>query len=103
MYIEIDKEALPYEFEMELAGEVFGFTFNYNERFDFFTVDLTKDDELIAAGYKITYGQPLFSALADKRLPKWDIIPIDESGQPVERITYDNFGSQVVLLVGEPE
>lgn len=101
MIIEIDKEAIPYRVEYELAGGIYIFIFKYNERFDFFTVDLYQEDELIVAGSKIVYGQPLFSSLTDKRLPKVDIFPIDESGKPVERITWENFGETVVLLVGE--
>jgi hypothetical protein len=101
MIIEIDKEAIPYQFDIELAGEVFTMEIHYNTRFDFFTVTLYKDDELIVAGEKIVYGNPLFSSIIDERLPKVPIIPIDESGKPVERITWDNFGETVVLLVGE--
>lgn len=102
MQIEIDKPAIPYRFDMELAGEVFTFELNYNERFDFFTIDLYKDDEPIVVGEKIVYGRSLFSTIEnDERLPKVVILPIDESGQPVDRITWDNFGETVVLLVGE--
>ena len=42
-YIEIDKDEIPYSFEIELAGEVFEIEVNYNQTYDFFTVDLFKD------------------------------------------------------------
>ena len=100
MYIEIDKEAIPYRFEIELGGELFEMEIKYNQRFDFFTVDLYRDDELLLAGQKIVYGQPLFPDY-DNRFPKVPIIPMDESGTPIDRITYDNFGESVLLLVGE--
>lgn len=99
--IDIDKEAIPYQFDMELAGELFTMELRYNERFDYFTIDLLRDDEPIVIGEKIVYGRPLFSTLSDSRLPKDVIFPMDESGRAVEKITWDNFGETVVLLVGE--
>lgn len=101
MQIAIDKTAIPYQFDIELAGDVFTMEINYNERFDFFTIDLHKDEQPIVVGEKIVYGKPLFSALTDSRLPKVVIFPIDESGQAVFKVTWENFGETVVLLVGE--
>lgn len=101
MIIEIDKEDIPYRFDIELAGDFYTFEIHYNGRFDFFSFHLYKDGELIVAGEKIVYGKELFSTITDDRLPKVVILPIDESGQPVEKITYNNFGKTVVLLVGE--
>ena len=44
-YLDIDKSLVPYEFEILLAGELFKFRVNYNEEFDYFTIDLFKDDK----------------------------------------------------------
>jgi hypothetical protein len=101
MIIEIDKEAIPYQFDMDLAGEIYSFEINYNERFDFFTVDLSKNDVPLIYGEKIVYGKPLFSSYESADLPKMVILPIDESGKTVEAITWDNFSDTVILLVGE--
>lgn len=100
MHIEIDKEAIPYRFEIELAGELFEMEIKYNQRFDFFAVNLYRDGELLLAGQKVVYGQPLFPE-HDYRFPKVSIIPMDESGAAIDRVTYQNFGENVVLLVGE--
>jgi hypothetical protein len=101
MYIDIDKEAIPYQFDIELAGELFTMDIRYNERADFFTVDLSKDDNPIVIGEKIVYGRPLFSTISNSMLPASVIFPIDESGRAVDKITWDNFMETVVLLVGE--
>ena len=59
-YIDIEKNSIPYTFEIVLAGETFQFTVNYNSFGDFFTVDLYKNNELVRMGEKIVYGLPLF-------------------------------------------
>lgn len=35
-YIDIDKNEIPYSFEIELAGEIFELEVNYNQAHDFF-------------------------------------------------------------------
>ena len=100
MHIEIEKNEIPYTFEIEWEEELYTFEINYNERFDFFTIGLSKDDEVVVAGEKMVLNQPLFYQMSDDRLPKVLLIPTDESGT-AERITYDNLGKSVFLQIGE--
>src|SRR5690625_4846014 len=102
MILPIDKERVPYRFEVQLNGEVFIFEIHYNGENDFFTVDLFKNDEVIIYGEKIIYGQPLFGALTDARLPSEPIIPLDPSGRE-NRVSFDNLGESVFLYIGEVE
>jgi len=97
-YIEIDKEAIPYRFEIDLAGEIFIFEVHYNERFDYFAVDIEKSGEVILQGAKIVYGNPLFNFSNDPRLPKVKITPIDEAGNET-RAGYDQLENTVFLAV----
>lgn len=101
MIIPIDKENIPYQFEIELAGNVFVFEINHNVEHNFFTFDLFKDDEVLALGEKLVYGSPLFS-YADERFPEVTITPKDKSGNET-RVTYDNFGETVFLFVGDDD
>ena len=100
MIIEIEKDLIPFRFDMELANELFTFEVHYNARFDFFTIDVEKDGKPLILGDKLMLNKPLFSTFTDERLPKVYIIPMDEAGE-VDRITYDNFGKRVFLYVGE--
>lgn len=100
MYIEIDKDLIPYKFDVPLANELFTFTIRHNERYDFFTVDVEKDSEVLVVGEKLVLDKPLFASLNDNRFPKVHIIPVDESGVET-RISFDNFGEKVFLFVGE--
>lgn len=97
-YIDLKVEEIPCQFETELAGEIFSLKFDYNYRFDFFTVDLSKNGEPIVYGEKIVYGIPLFSSVFDSRLPKANIVARDLSGS-VDRIGWDELGTSVFLMV----
>lgn len=100
-YLDIDKSLVPYEFEILLAGELFKFRVNYNEEFDYFTIDLFKDDKPVIYGEKLVYGRPLFVSCLEK--PKIDILPYDVTGR-IERITYENLNEEVFLfLVGDED
>lgn len=97
-YISINRDEVPYKFEMELAGEVFGFLIEYNYDFDFFTVDLTRAGFGTITGEKIVYGRPLFGAYAETWLPKVKIVPRDPSGQQT-RVGWDQLEETVFLMI----
>lgn len=97
-YIEIEKELIPYDFEIELGDELFTLDFRYNENHDFFTVDLYKNDVLLCAGEKLVYGMPLFSEVYDDEFPAPTIIPLDPSGKESD-VTWDNLNETVFLII----
>ncbi|MEY9097073.1 hypothetical protein [Paenibacillus sp. RC84] len=79
-YIPIEKDLIPYRFDMSLAGRVYTFEVHYNEEFDFFTLDLELDEEVLVTGEKIVYEMPLFDGIEDSRFPQLTLVPFDESG-----------------------
>ncbi len=97
-YIEIDKDMVPYKFDMTLEGETYTFQVNYNVLKDFFTIDLLKNDEVIVLGEKLIYGKPLFLSSRYKDIPKVNIVPLDLTGR-AERITFDNLNEEVFLFL----
>lgn len=100
--IPIEREEVPARFEIDIAGEDFEMEVRHNERFDFYTVDLWKDEKMIVAGEKVVYGRALFSTLPDDEvLPKYPITPLSES-EDYGRVDYDNFGRTVFLTIGDP-
>lgn len=99
-YIAIDKNEIPYSFEIELAGEIFELEVNYNQTHDFFTVDLFKGDGVLVIGEKLILNRPLFRNCVDIGLPKIQIIPKDRANSAT-RITYENLNETVFLYVGE--
>lgn len=96
----IDKSAVPYRFDVDLAGEIFTFEIHYNGRFDYFTAHVEKDGTRLVDGEKIVYGRPLFSALNDTRLPNATITPFDASGKETWA-GFAQLGETVFLYVDE--
>ena len=101
--LEIQKDLVPYECSILLAGELFGLQFNYNATADLFTVDLYRDGELICAGEPIVYGIPLWKDVYKAGVfPAVEIIPIDPSGEN-NTVTWDNLGETVLLIIDNGE
>jgi len=99
--IEVDKEDLPYQFDLDVENTTYTFSFQYNDVLQVFTVDLyDSDGNAIILGEPLILNQPLWYGRDDERLPVWDIVPMDESGQTTE-LTYDNFGVSVFLLIDD--
>lgn len=101
-YIDIEKDQIPYRFDISLADEMYTFEVHYNADYDFFTVDLERNGELIAAGEKLVYGMPLFYDIQDNRFPKAPIVPYDESERQSE-VNWKTLGESVFLYVIDEE
>ena len=100
MYIiEINKDIIPYTFNILLAAEWYEFRIDYNNTGNFFTVALSKDGVELCAGEPIVYGVPMFKDLLQRgNFPNVSITPLDESSQN-DAVTYDNLSSTVFLTV----
>jgi hypothetical protein len=92
--VPVDKEAIPYRFDMSLNGVTWTFEMRYNSEHNFFTVDLYRGEESIAVGEKIVYGSPLF---ADE-IPGIQIIPLDLSGN-ANSVGWNELGETVFLYL----
>lgn len=102
-YIEIEKEQMPYKFNVVLGSEEFNLEFKYNEMTDLFTCTLSKNDEVLVYDEPLIYGTKLFSDVYNAdAFPCLDIVPYDESGQS-NTVTYDNMGVTVFLTVDDGE
>ena len=98
-YIEIEKEEIPYSFEIMLDSDTYTFEIMYNERQKMFTVSLyDSEDNPLVYGEPITYGKELFRDVRDLKFPIDRIIPLDPAGKETE-VTYENFGSTVLLVI----
>lgn len=96
--IEINKEIIPYTFDILLADDLFNLRIDYNNTADLFTVTLSKDGETICTE-PIVYGVPLFQDLFQpEKYPALNIVPLDDSGQQ-ERVTFDNLSNTVLLII----
>lgn len=97
-FINIDKNQIPYEFEIVLADVTFQFELNYNSVGDFFTVSLKKDHVKIIDNYKVVYDVELFENLKHLGVPRVIIKPFDTTGNS-NNISYENLNEDVFLYV----
>lgn len=98
-YIHIEKEMIPYSFNILLADEWFALSIDYNETADMFTLALYKDNELIATE-PLILDVPLFADVYRKGFPAVTLVPQDPSGT-VDEITYSNLGENVYLTIDD--
>ncbi len=101
-YIPIEKEQIPYRFEIELGAELFEMEVRYNDQHDFFTIDLFKNDDVLVYGEKLVYNVPLFIDVYDSRFPAPTIIPYDEAGLETD-VTHENLSVTVFLFLDNGE
>lgn len=99
--IEIEKELIPYNFNIVLGAEEFNFEFKFNESADLFTCTLSREDDVLVYDEPVIYGKPLFSDfISYESFPILTIVPLDESGLS-DTVTKDNFGEVVLLTIDE--
>ncbi len=101
-YIKINKAEIPYRFETDIDGTIYTFEIHYNADYDFFTISLELNGEVLAVGEKIVYGVPLFLDIMDDRFPELPILPWDESGT-VDVVNWATLGKTVFLYVLDPD
>lgn len=95
-FIDIEKENIPYEFDTTIGGKAYTFHINYNAEYDYFTIDLYRNGELIVDGEKIVYGRPLFFSCTHLDVPAEPILPYDMAGIETQ-VTWDNLNNTVFL------
>ena len=100
-YIKIEKDLIPYKFDVKLVGITYTFEIKYNSRHDFFTVAISKPDGVVlTSGEKLILNKPILSERLYIDFPL--VVPSDTTGD-AERITWNNLGSSVFLHIGVRE
>ena len=97
-YIEIDKQLVPYQFNILLADEPFELYVNHNKTADLFTVSLYKNDELICTE-PVILGAPLFRDVYQPG--KFPAVTIEPYGANEDAVTYENLGETVFLTIDD--
>lgn len=98
-YIPINKDLIPYTFDILLGGEMFNIRVDYNKTADMFTLALSKDGEKVCEGEPIVYGVPLWQdVFITGKYPAVIVVPCDENGD-ITAVTYDNLNETVFLVI----
>jgi len=96
--IEIEKDLIPYNFDILLEQEEFNLYIMYNSVSDSFTATLSKDGEVLVDNEPIIYGVPLFQDVYKENFPCVNIVPLDESEQ-TGVVNWENFGKTIFLTI----
>ena len=95
-FIEINKDLVPYQFNILLADQWFEMYINHNKTADLFTVTIYKDNELICTE-PLVLNVPLF---CDVYQPvKFPAITITPHSTTERVITHENVGNSVFLTI----
>jgi len=105
----IEKDKIPYTFDVNLSNKVYSITLKYNNFSDEFTADLSLGDKILVQGKKLLLGESIFGdfALDNSGNLREDfysesIIPYDLTWQE-DKLSLDNLGIKVFLYVIEDE
>lgn len=96
-YIKVDKDRIPYKFDIQINKKTYTMEWQYNSRHDFFTVAVSTITEVLTSGEKLVLGKALLSERPYIDFPL--IRPSDSTGLE-KRITWGNLGNSVLLYVG---
>lgn len=97
--VEINKDLIPYSFDILLADEWYELYVDYNKTADMFTVAVYKEDEFIGAE-PLVLDMPLFGDVYKAGFPAVTLVPYAPAGDE-KRVTYDNLGKTVFLSVDD--
>lgn len=105
-YLPIDKNTVPYRFEIQIIGITYAFEVFYNTTGDFFTVNLYKGEQLLYAGEKVDYNRYLFGTRLENGkiitnhpdIPRVILVPFDPA-EKAKRVGWNELGDQVRVFI----
>ena len=90
-----------YEFSLSLEGVNYFFSFEWNERGQFWTMDiLDQDQNYLVAGVRMVNGVDLLSRFKNTKLPL-GILSIFDTSSKGRDPSFFNFGTEVILFYRE--
>lgn len=83
-YIPVDVDNLPDIFDIELAGEVFTFRFDYSSVTDYYTCTIIKDGKVLLAQEPLLLGNLVGTTIPNTDLPWTDLRVLDPTGRATD-------------------
>ena len=105
----IEKDLIPYQFDILLSNKTFTIQINYNEFFNKITVDLLRNGTALVQGEKIVYNVALFETFQRDSNYTYNenyfteiLLPLDPSDEETE-VTFTNLQDTVFIYILEDE
>lgn len=83
-YVPVDVDNLPDIFDIQLAGEVFTFRFDYNSIVDYYTCTIIKDGKVLLAQEPLLLGNLIGAEIPNTDLPWTDLRVLDPTGRATD-------------------
>ena len=100
-YLSVSKEQVPLLMLLNIEDEQYTFEFDYNAKYDYFSVSLSRNGTLLVQGEKIVLDRPLFATI-NNPFEFTTFIPMDIAGLE-QFATYSNLNDTVFILQGVVE
>ena len=91
----VDKNNLPYKFELNIKEVIYDFIISYNQTYDFFTITLIKDKIILIESERAVLNQPLFTTVNEAPETTMGIYGINTD---VKELTFENLNFQTALV-----
>ncbi len=89
-----------FNFQVQLEGVVYDFTFHWNTRDAHWYVDIADaEGNAIASGFKVVADWPLLKGIAQGARPPGEVVAFDSTGEGDP--TLEELGERVLLLYAE--
>lgn len=92
---------VPATFDVDLSGRRYTFTFVFNQRIGYWTVDLSLAGVVLFTGQVCVMGAELFRGRADPLLPRG--LYFAPSGENTEDAGFSELGARVILVEMQEE
>lgn len=98
-YIDIKLSDIPCQFDYTFDDTDYTLDLYYNKLNDSYYINLYDENMVpIVMGEKLVYGQPLWNAITDPRLPLVNLVPFDEDNNETE-VSKLNFTDSIQLYI----
>jgi hypothetical protein len=96
---------IPIEKDFTIGGQTYSWRFQYNETFDFYTVEIYDEDETLLYTTKLVYGGDIQNAVLENFRLANIVAPINlRDFQPIplqnQKVNKESLGTTIQLLIG---
>lgn len=106
-YLPLTAAEVPIEKDFTIGDSTYAWLFRYNETFDFYTLEIRDEDDVILYTTKLTYASDIVNAVVEGLNISKVIVPINilELTQTLalqdQRVSKESLGKTIFLLIGK--
>lgn len=105
-FLPVTADEVPIEKDFTIGDSTYSWLFKYNETFDFYSLEIIDEDDVIVYTTKLTYGSDIVNAVVEGLRISRIVVPFNilELTQDIalqnQRVSKESLGRTVFLLLG---